>query len=822
MMTRDRGRHQAAAVTLTALVILALGRSDRAPGQNAAAEPDLLKSPPFDRLTLNDNTVVLVEPISPRPLPPYDPKKDADAARKAAENAPLREGNIFTEKEKDAQAAFQQRQRDRQGAGQINEITVKPLESDTLYRVRRANIKSIDYYEDMLLIAGDRFVKQRDFARAFEHFLAVQQRAPDWKGLEPHVRRLLFEEGSTALLNGEIERGLRLLRELRDRQADYPGLADQLAKAYGGRIERQLKNGSYAEGRKLLHELAELAPDHEVVRDATARYQARARLAVERATASQDPATRLDALAEALRVWPELEGGADSFRAAFAKLPTLDVAVLDVPRPVGPWIHSPADERTSRLFYQPLVAATGEAATRGELPGQLAASLVPSDLGRRVTIALREGPVWSDGSGPVSATDVVRTLAERARPGSPQFQARWGQLLRRIEPTDSRTIVLGLDRSTLKPEAWLLGPIGPAHAGSDGQVSTPDGSHPTVTSGPYHPVDAPQGEASYRATPSSGPDAPRIQRIREVRVPDAASAVRALRRGEVTLIEHVPPERLAELSRDGELRVGRYADPRLHVLALDGRNSVLRNRTLRRGLSLAVDRKGILEENVLRHPVDETNRPSDGLFARGSYAHAPDVRPLETDPLLARMLVAAGRKELGDEPIRLKFEYPERPDVRAALPRLVEALKSAGLEIEAIARPEAELEAALRSGRRFDLAYRVRSCPEPIADAGPLICPGYDAPPSEDALSSVASPRTLQVLLQLEHATEFPTARGLVIQLDRESRDELPLIPLWQLDDHYAWRGRLRGPGESSPGLYDGVNAWEVDPWFARDPWSSP
>jgi peptide/nickel transport system substrate-binding protein len=802
------------------LLVLAVAWSGAASGQDDPASPDLLKSAPFDRITLNDGTVLNIEPVSPRPLPPYDPKKDTEAARKAAEAAKIREPNIFTDKEKEAKAAYEKRQREREKAVSINEINVKPLDSESLYRVRRANIKTIEYYEDLLLAAGERFLKRRDFARAFEHYLAVQQRAPGWKGLVEHVEQLLFEEGSAAIFDGDTERGLRLLRELRERRPNYPGLADQLAKAYRGRIERSLKSGTFAEGRRLLHEVAQLSPDHEVVREMTGRYVARAKAAADRAAADSDPAGRVDALAGALRIWPGLEGAAERYRAAFAELPTLDVAVLDLPKPVGPWIRSPADARTSRLFYLPLLAQTGEDALRGKVPGQLAASLETADLGRRVTITLREGPAWDDGSGPVSAVDVVRSLAERARPGSPQYQARWAHLLRRIEPADARTIVLNLERTTLKPEAWLLGPIGPAHAGSDGQVATGDGSHRTVGDGPFRVAGIGGDQASYLAIEGpSGSAAPRIRRVREVRLPNGPAALRALRRGEVTLVEHVPPHRVAELRRDQELRVGRYADPRMHLIALDGRTPALRNRTLRRGLTLAIDRKTILEEHVLRRPPDETNRPSDGLFPRGSYADAPDVRPLESDRLLARMLVAAARKEMGDSPIRLKFEYPDRPDVHVAVPRIVEALKSAGLEIEPVPRPEAELEAALRAGRRFDLAYRVATCPEPLADVGPLVCPGYDASPSEDALSSVASPRTLQLLLQVEHASEFPTARGLVIQLDRESRDELPIIPLWQLDDHYAWRARLEGPGETAAGLYDGIGGWEVEPWFARDPW---
>ena len=42
-----------------------------------------------------------------------------------------------------------------------------------------------------------------DFARAFEHFLRVRERAGTWKGLDTGVRRLLFEEGTLAMAGGD-------------------------------------------------------------------------------------------------------------------------------------------------------------------------------------------------------------------------------------------------------------------------------------------------------------------------------------------------------------------------------------------------------------------------------------------------------------------------------------------------------------------------------------------------------------------------------------------------------------------------------------------
>ena len=194
--------------------------------------------------------------------------------------------------------------------------------------------------------------------------------------------------------------------------------------------------------------------------------------------------------------------------------------------------------------------------------------------------------------------------------------------------------------------------------------------------------------------------------------------------------------------------------------------------------------------------------PADGPFPKGNYADAPGVKPLAFNIMLAKMLVAAARKDLGGRPIKLTFEYPAIPECRVAVDKLAEAFRIAGVEIEPVEVPESRLETELRAGRRFDLAYRVLRCDDPILEAGPLLCPAYDAPPETDPLASAASPEILQLLLLLERAGEWPTARGLAIQIDRESRDELAVIPLWQLADHYAWRSRLQGPGPTADHLY--------------------
>ncbi len=714
-----------------------------------------MRSLPFDRITLTDGTVLDVEPVTPRPLPPYDPKKDRKTTTK--ERIPP-EGNIFlpSQKEEIAAAEKVRKQQEKAREPQYSEITVKPLGQDNLFKIKRANIKSIAYFEDLLLAESESLLRKKEYARAFDHDLRVHQRAPNWVGLSEHVNRLLFEEGRAVLADKQVERGLRLLRELHARKADFPGLADELAKAYRERIEHAFEAGAYADGRKVLHELEGLTPDHAIVREARARYEAKAQELVS-AAGKAAGAERLDALTEALRVWPRHDEAARQFTAAFAALPTLDVAVLDLPRALGPWLRSPADARVSRLVFLPLFAAEDEDALHGRRNDQLATALDTADLGRRLTLTLREGPRWSDGSGPVTSRDVLRSLAECANPDSPRYLARWALLMDRVEASDDRHVTIRLSRTVLKPASWLLGPIGPAHAGRDGLVPTPDGTRRLVGNGPFPHVEPTEKAFTFLA---AGKATGAIRRVREIRFADAAAALDALQRGAVTLIERVPPDQVAALSKHPEIQVGQYQQPRVHVLALDGRNRALRNRTLRRGISYAIDRKGLLEETLLHHAGNEANVPADGVFVRGSYADAPGVTPLGSDARLARMLVAAARKEMGGALSTLTLAYPAVPEARAAVPKIAEALRAAGLDLSLVERSETELEMDLRSGKRFDLAYRVLTCDEPVRDAGRLICPGYDAPPRADALAAVASPRILQLLLQLENASEFPSARA--------------------------------------------------------------
>ena len=314
-----------------------------------------------------------------------------------------------------------------------------------------------------------------------------------------------------------------------------------------------------------------------------------------------------------------------------------------------------------------------------------------------------------------------------------------------------------------------------------------------------------------------------VKRIREVRLSPGQSAAGVLRRGEVSLIDHVPPDQVAGLAASPEIKVGRYAQPVVHVIATRRPEPGPAQPGIAPRTFVCRRPQGPARRSPPQTPGHRQGYGCRRALPQGKLCRRPWCQAARVASLAGEDAGRGGPQGAGGQPIRLNFEYPAIPEVRVMAQKLAESFRAAGIEIATAEVLPSRLEAELRSGRRFDLAYRVLRCDEPVFDAGMLLCPGYEAPADANALASSASPRILQLLLQLERAVEWPTARGLAIQIDRESRDELPVIPLWQLVDHYAWRDRLKGPAQSaSDELYQGIETWEITPWIAKDPWKAP
>ncbi len=101
-----------------------------------------------------------------------------------------------------------------------------------------------------------------------------------------------------------------------------------------------------------------------------------------------------------------------------------------------------------------------------------------------------------------------------------------------------------------------------------------------------------------------------------------------------------------------------------------------------------------------------------------------------------------------------------------------------------------------------DLVYVAAAVWEPITDARRVLGPEGLAK-SKDQLIGLG-------LRQLETANNWRDVRDRLHELHAIASHELPVIPLWQLIDSFAYREQLNGIGTNIVSLYQNVERWQL------------
>ncbi|MEM9659660.1 MAG: peptide ABC transporter substrate-binding protein, partial [Planctomycetota bacterium] len=99
-----------------------------------------------------------------------------------------------------------------------------------------------------------------------------------------------------------------------------------------------------------------------------------------------------------------------------------------------------------------------------------------------------------------------------------------------------------------------------------------------------------------------------------------------------------------------------------------------------------------------------------------------------------------------------------------------------------------------------DLFYRELTIWEPIVDARSLLGNG--------GLAGRASALMNLRLDELDRASTWADVRLRAEAIHRIAHDDLPVIPLWQSVNHFAYRNWLQGIGDRTTSLYQDVDDW--------------
>lgn len=243
-------------------------------------------------------------------------------------------------------------------------------------------------------------------------------------------------------------------------------------------------------------------------------------------------------------------------------------------------------------------------------------------------VTLREGVQFHDGS-PVTAQSVVDSISAILEEGNAGHNARVAKLLDLAGMTTDGDRVVVFD--TNKPNAafpWSLSEPAVAVLGPASEEV------PINATGPYiFRESVPEQLYRAEANPDYRDGAPGLSQVRVVVAGDPASAALAFEAGEADMVINYPE---ADFERIQSTGAQGFSAPtaRLYFYTVNAANGPMANPLIRRAVSLAIDRVGVVEAAL----SGVGGVPAGTIYPEGK-GWAADIKP-SYDPAMAEELLA--------------------------------------------------------------------------------------------------------------------------------------------------------------------------------------
>ncbi|MBI2823161.1 MAG: hypothetical protein HYX69_00565 [Planctomycetia bacterium] len=683
-------------------------------------------------------------------------------------------------------------------------------EPDEEFDVLWQNVASVKLFEQMILDEAKRLAAAGNFNEAFDYFGYLEAEYPKVDGLPEAVADFLYEEAKHWQRNRSYENALVLLHTLYDRQPKRAGLEAAIGAATAKLIEKHLQAEDYRSVRRLVREIKARFPDGAVAAQFERQLTERSAGLVAEGRQQLEAGEPRQALANARRalvIWPATEGARELAEKAFAALPQI---VVGVTTPFAPLLTDPITDwpaqRTRRLVDRRLFEFIGYGANGGEYICPFGRFEI-TELGRGLSIQIAPNLPWSHENN-LTGYDVARRLLALAQRGQPDFRPDWAEAFARVDVRDVYAVDIRLHEAHVLPMALLTVPLASPRRDADA---------PPTAGAPYVPRPSTPELATFRLEENYfARTAGQPREIVERRFPTRSAAVDALRKGDVALVDRVPPWDVTALKGDAGLVVEPYCVPALHCLVPNLARPFLAHRAFRRALVYGIDRQRILTEQLLRRQQLPGSLVTSGAFAKGAgladpmgYAYNDRIEPRPYEPRLAMTLAAVALRDLATAAEKDAQELKQFPTLTLAHPAddvaltackgIQKNLGAIGLKVELREIPPGQ---PTRLAEGDDLVYVELSVDEPLVAARRLF--------GEDGICGVASSYMSLALRQVDAATGWNEARAALHDVHRIVHEEVTIVPLWQLVEHFAYRKSLTGAGTRPATLYQNVEQWQA------------
>ena len=437
------------------------------------------------------------------------------------------------------------------------------------------------------------------------------------------------------------------------------------------------------------------------------------------------------------------------------------------------------------------------------------AGLTSDDSGLEMEVRLNEKAL-AEG---ITPEKIALQLLRLADPSSASYHAGIAGTLGNVSISRGHEVRIHWRVSHVRPEALLqlnLAATAPLETAARAFQASIDPEQPRIV----------HYKISQQAKNTRGPRAI-IERV----FADDQEAYAALVRGDVDALDRIPPWQIEQLQATKEITVDSYRIPTVHALLVNHAKPLLARREFRRALCYGIDRQQILHDIllggrsrpgfiVLSGPLPSGAQLSDPI----GYAYDQTILPRPYEPRLAAVLANVARSSLAQTKVlKAGQKTPKAPAAKPipASPLLLvyppdalarTACQTIKLQLDAIGIPIKLRQLSPHQDELpedYDLFYTDLAIWEPLVDARRLLGP-------QGRAGSCSAPMSL-ALQNVDKSRNWKEARTRLRQVHRIAAGDLPVIPLWQTVNAFAYRRELTGVGQTPVSLYQNVSDWKVN-----------
>lgn len=682
------------------------------------------------------------------------------------------------------------------------------------YEAKWTDIESIELWEERLTNEATERINKGDFAGAFPFISILYRDNPGVEKFEAMRRDYLLRNAKADFQQGDLRRTLAILEELRQ---IAPNFQPKVVLGAIGEMTDRLMNGMMESGnledaQKLLARLEDDYTASEVSSISTwnDKFLAMAMEKREQALAARDAENWREARQAALDsiyLYPQIEGGTELVSEIDRAYPLVNVGVFQSATVLDPTqIDNWPARRTGRLVYRGLFEmqnAGSEGGLYKFLFGEFDQTPDRMELNLEIQPQKLSGPLARVDSFALGDRIVAMALRDTS-----SYDPAWASTLGRVSVPNPLEVGVFLKRPHVLPQSLLQVKVDGSWAG------LPEGS-PT---GVYElSNDRPEADRlRFQLTIPTAKDSTQPREIVEIQQDDARKAVSDLQGGKLDVIDHLFPADAARLTGQPNIRVAQYPLPTVHMLIPVSDHPFLSQRDFRRAIVYGIDRQDILSGELLGNTEIEGCRVISGPFPAGvkrddplAYAYDESILPRQYQPRVAALLKTMTEMQLKTKAEKdeqpppvftpLRLGYPKDDLARIACQAIAQQLTLVGIPIQLVELPTG---VARPTDDSCDLVYSMVALWEPITDARRVLGPEGLAG-SEDQLVGLG-------LRRLERARRWDEVRERLLDLHSIVHHELPVIPLWQMVDSYAYRTSVYGLGTDIVTLYQNVDDWRL------------